>query len=143
MPYEFLGDIAIADAAFEARGNTPEELFVAAADATLNVMVSDLSTIGEKESRTFHLQSDAFDLLLFEMLQEIIFYKDAERLLLRVPTVVIRKGDDGYTLEAKALGEEIDPSKHDLIVDVKAVTLHRFRVEETPSGWEATVILDT
>jgi SHS2 domain-containing protein len=28
------------------------------------------------------------------------------------------------------------------VVDVKAVTLHRFRVEQTPSGWEATVILD-
>ena len=39
-------------------------------------------------------------------------------------------------------GEEIVPDRHDLIVDVKAVTLHRYRVEETPDGWESTVILD-
>jgi SHS2 domain-containing protein len=29
-----------------------------------------------------------------------------------------------------------------LIVDVKAVTLHRFIVERTPAGWRAAVILD-
>jgi len=27
-------------------------------------------------------------------------------------------------------------------VDVKAVTLHRFRVEQTEQGWEALVILE-
>jgi len=31
---------------------------------------------------------------------------------------------------------------HDLIVDVKAVTLHRFGIKRTPESWEATVILD-
>ena len=32
--YRFRGDVALADAAFEAWGETLEELFVAAADAT-------------------------------------------------------------------------------------------------------------
>ena len=29
-----------------------------------------------------------------------------------------------------------------MIVDVKAVTLHMFKVEQTPRGWEALIILD-
>lgn len=142
MPYEFLDEIATADVAFLASGGSREELFVAAADATMNVMVGDLNTISRNDRRTLRVEADALDMLLFELLQELIYYKDAERLLLRVPRVEIDEKGGLFTLSAEAYGEELDPVKHDLIVDVKAVTLHRYRVEETPRGWEATVILD-
>ena len=45
-------------------------------------------------------------------------------------------------LHATAIGEQLDPQRHQMRVDVKAVTLHRFRVEQTEQGWEAFVILD-
>lgn len=142
MPYRFLPDIATADVAFEAAGTTMEELFVAAADATMNVMVDDLSTIDFRERRAIDVSSDALDLLLFEFLQELIFYKDADTLLLRTSDVRISEEDGMFRLSAVAEGETIDPGKHPLNVDVKAVTLHLFRVERTPSGWLASVILD-
>ncbi len=142
MPYRYLDDIATADAAFEATGKTIEEMFVAAADATMNVMVADLDTIERSRSMTIAVESDAIDMLLFELLQELIFYKDAERLLLRVESVGIERAGGLFFLTAAAYGEELNPSKHELVVDVKAVTLHHFRVEETPGGWEAAVIVD-
>jgi SHS2 domain-containing protein len=142
MAYRYLDDIAPADAAFEAWGETIEELFVAAADATMNVMVEDLETIADRERQPIAVQADAIDMLLFELLRELIFYKDAQRLLLRVRTMKIHNGKDGYNLTADTYGEEINPDRHELLVDVKAVTLHRFRVEQTQQGWEATVILD-
>jgi len=145
MPYEFLEDVAIADVAFIARGQSVEELFSAAADATMNVMVADLETIAAACERSIQVEADAIDMLLFQFLQELIFYKDAETLLLRISAVRIGGAGsrDGHlTLEARALGESLDPEKHELIVDVKAVTLHRFRVEQTPRGWETLVILD-
>ncbi|MBI5446742.1 MAG: archease [Deltaproteobacteria bacterium] len=143
MPYRYLEDIAIADAAFEAWGATLEELFAAAADATLNVMVEDLESVVPQEERQLRLEADAIDLLLFELLQEIIFYKDAQCLLLRVADLRIVETDGRFSLSGIARGEAIDPSRHELLVDVKAVTLHRFRVEKAPEGWETTVILDT
>jgi SHS2 domain-containing protein len=142
MPYEYLPDIAIADVAFRAWSDTLEGLFTAAADATMNVMVGDLETIAGREIRPLRVSNAELDLLLFELLQELIFYKDAEKLLLRVKSLEIRRLQDGYELIAEARGEELDPARHDLIVDVKAVTLHRFRVDRTPAGWEAEVILD-
>jgi SHS2 domain-containing protein len=144
MPFDYIDDIATADVAFEAWGDTVEEMFVAAADATMNVMVADLGTIAETEQRALQADgnADAVDLLLFDLLQELIFYKDAEQLLLRVKEVRIIREGDRLTLEADAYGEILDPEKHDLVVDVKAVTLHRFKVEKTPRGWEAMVILD-
>jgi SHS2 domain-containing protein len=142
VPYKFLDDIAIADIAFEAWGDTPEEMFASAADATMNVMVADLDSIEPNESRTIDLKADEIDMLLFGFLQELIFYKDADMLLLRVENVKIGREDDFCSVSANAYGEQIDPEKHDLIVDVKAVTLHKFKVEHTHRGWETLVILD-
>jgi SHS2 domain-containing protein len=142
MPYRYLPDIAIADVAFEAWADTLEELFLAAADATMNVMVGDLKTIAITQTRAVQAEEAEPDMLLFQLLQELIFYKDAEKLLLRVKVLEIRRLEDRYALTAEICGEELDPSRHDLVVDVKAVTLHRFCVEQTTEGWRATVILD-
>jgi SHS2 domain-containing protein len=142
MPYRYLEDIATADVAFEAWGDSLEAMFASAADATMNVMVTDLNTISYVEHRTIQASAEEIDMLLFELLQEIIFYKDAQRLLLRVPSIHIEGTHGQFSLRAEAYGEELDPEKHDLIVDIKAVTLHRFKVEETSRGWEAFVILD-
>ena len=47
MPYEFLDDVATADVAFRAWGETLEETFVAAATAVIHVMVENLDAILE------------------------------------------------------------------------------------------------
>jgi len=142
MPYRYLEDIATADVAFEAWGDTVEEVFISSADATMNVMVEDLNTIHNRERRNIKVDAEALDMLLFQLLQELVYYKDAEQLLLRIPQVHIEEEDGRFTLGAEAYGEPLNVLKHDLIVDVKAVTLHKFRVEQRARGWEATVILD-
>ncbi len=142
MPYRYLEDIATADVAFEAGGKDLAQLFTAAADALMNVMVADLETIGELQEIEFAVEHDELDLLLFNFLQELVFLKDAKRLLLRVSSVRIDDSDSHYTARATARGEELDPDKHDLIVDVKAVTLYRFSLRRENEGWAATVVLD-
>lgn len=140
--YRFREDVAPADAAFEARGATLEELFVAAADATTNTMAANLEAVEDRQRRRIRLEERDADLLLLRLLEELIFFKDAEGLLLRVPAVSIRRRDGSFVLEAEARGEPLDPLRHHLQADVKAVTLHRLRVEQTAGGWEATVVLD-
>jgi len=140
--YRYLEEIATADVAFEAWGATPEETFLAAADATLNTMVEEIGTVAPREGRVFSLAAESLDLLLFELLQELVYHKDAERLLLRVRDLRIEETGSGYRLHANAVGETIDRGRHPLLADVKAVTLHRLSVEKTPSGWRAVVVLD-
>ena len=142
MPYVFLEDVAIADVAFEAWGDSLEAMFASAAEATVNVMVEDLDSIGKQVHRSVQVESEARDLLLFDFLQEFIFYKDAQQLLLRPAEVRIESAGGGFRADARLVGEKLDPERHSLVVDVKAVTLHRFKVEETARGWEAFVILD-
>ncbi len=142
MPYKYLEEIAMADAAFEAWGATAEEMFVAAAEALMNVMVADLETIHQTAKLPIRLQSEDMEMLLYEFLQELIFYKDARQLLLRVHHLQVETQKGIARLEGELYGETLNPQKHDLVVDVKAVTFHRYRVEQTEKGWEATVVAD-
>jgi SHS2 domain-containing protein len=142
MPYEFLEDIATADIAFRAWGKNLEELFQAAGDATINVMIDNLEAIELKEQRTFSLENDQLDMLLFNFLQELIYYKDSEQLLLRSQQIKVEKKNVNHELTAITQGEKLDSKRHQQRVDVKAVTLHRFQLEKTDQGWTAMVILD-
>jgi SHS2 domain-containing protein len=142
MAYHYLEDFAIADIAFEATGKDLAELFSSAADATMNVMIEDLDTIKGREGREIELKSGEPDMLLFDLLQEVIYYKDAEQLLLRIKDMTITERAGSYLLRAVGIGERLDPKRHEQRADVKAVTLHHFKVEKTGGLWKALVILD-
>lgn len=141
MSYKFLEDIAIADVAFEATGKTLEELFESAALAVTNTQVKDLKSVKQKVGKEIKVESDSIEMLLFNFLQELIFYKDAELLLFSKFDIKIIE-EKKYKLKGKAYGEKLNMKKHELLVDVKAVSLHNFKVEKTTKGWKADVILD-
>jgi SHS2 domain-containing protein len=105
-------------------------------------MLPEPATLRRLKRRRIELANPALDLLLFDFLGELIYHKDAEGLLLGLERVAVREAPGGYRLEAEAAGEAVDPARHALGVDVKAVTLHRLAVERTPQGWQATVVLD-
>jgi len=142
MPFEFFENAYTADIGFRAWGESREEMFSAAADATMNVMVEDLEQIKDRIRRSVAMVAESVEMLLFDFLQELIFYKDAEQLLLRVPEITIREQGDDVSLTAMACGEKLDAARHDLIVDVKAVTMHHYEVQDTGAGWQAVVVLD-
>jgi len=140
--YEFLDDIAIADIAFRAWGDSLEAVIEQAARATTHVMVDDLDSVQLRETRRVRLEGEQTDMLLFDFLQELIYYKDAERLFLLPREVTVEKHGSAWRLEAELAGEPIDDARHPTNADVKAVTFHRFQVAQTATGWEATVVLD-
>jgi SHS2 domain-containing protein len=142
MPYKFLEDVGTADIAFEATGRDLPELFTAAADATINVMIDNLDAIEPREARQVELSNDNVEMLLFDFLQELIYFKDAERLLLRARETQIDQKGEAYFLKAKVAGERLDDTRHQQRADVKAVTLHGFSVEKFEGGWKARVLLD-
>src|SRR6188472_3723221 len=99
MPYKFLEDVGTADIAFEATGRDLPELFTAAADATINVMIDNLDAIEPREARQVELSNDNVEMLLFDFLQELIYFKDAERLLLRARETQIDQRGEAYFLK--------------------------------------------
>lgn len=142
MPFSFPEEIDTADVVFEAWGETQEELFISSAAALLRTMVEAPEQVERKQEIMIRLEHEELDLLLFSFLQELIFYKDARKLLLHADSARIEQGRGGFTLEAVVSGERISPVRHRLLVDVKAVTLHRFQVGFQDNLWKGVVELD-
>jgi SHS2 domain-containing protein len=142
MPYHYLEEIGTADIAFEATGRDLPELFIAAADATMNVMIDNLDAIEPRQTQQIKLSNDNIEMLLFDFLQELIYFKDARRLLLRAREMRIDHKDEVYVLKATVAGERLEDTRHHQRADVKAVTLHGFSVREEDGGWKAKVLLD-
>jgi SHS2 domain-containing protein len=142
MPFRYREDIATADVAFEAWGETREELFISCSAALLGTMTAAPEEVARQEGLAIRLEHEELDLLLWSFLQELIFYKDARRLLLHADRVRIEERDGLFSLEAVVSGEQIDAGRHRLLVDVKAVTLHRLQVAFRDSLWRSVVVLD-
>jgi SHS2 domain-containing protein len=142
MSWRFAEHLSGADRGFEAEGNGLRELLASAVDATLAVMVGDPA--GLRPLRSVRVRLDAPDPagLLFALLQEIIYRKDAEGLFLRLADGEVTEREGALALEAVLAGEEFDRDRHERGTDVKAVTLHRFDVAYDAGRWRATVVLD-
>jgi SHS2 domain-containing protein len=80
-------------------------------------------------------------MLLLCFINELIFLRDAEGLLLLPRRVEIER-DGEFVLEAELTGEPLDPQRHTLASEVKAATAHGLRVARAGEGWEASVTLD-
>ena len=138
--YKFLENIAIADIAFESYGKDLNELFENSALAVF-VSSAEIKTIKPKVKRAIKLNNDRIDNLLYDFLSEIIFLKDKDSLIFSKSKVDIKENKK-YNLKATLYGEEIDLKKHTLLNDVKAVTLHLFKLEKVKNYWKATIVLD-
>ena len=142
MPFRFVDDISTADVAFEAWGATREELFISAAAALLATMTAAPEQVMRREELVLRLEHEELDLLLLSFLQELIFCKDAGSLLLHADRVQLVERQGLFHLEARVSGEQIDAARHSLLVDVKAVTLHRLQLQFEDGLWKAVVVLD-
>ena len=135
-----------------------ETLFVEAARALFGAIVEDLGSINASRRVDIHLTGDEREFLLFDWLKELLYRFDVEHLLFSRFEVHLGDGVPGgtgvspvphrrdagatFTLTAAAWGEPLDPSRHELLHEVKAITYHGLRVEQTAGGWLAEVIVD-
>ena len=141
--FRFTEDDTLADMAFEAEGRDLAELLAAAARAVTATMVRNPDAIEPRQRRTLAVEAADPERLLHKFLEEIVYYKDAEQLLLGRFDVRVAEAPGGrLRAEGTAEGEPLDAARHQQVVDVKAVTWHRFKVERAPPGWRAFVILD-
>jgi SHS2 domain-containing protein len=141
VSFEFV-EGATSDLSFVARGASPEAVFVAAADALLAATLEDPASLREDVERALALAEPDRELLLLRYLNELIYLRDAEQLLLRARQVVLGPEGGEARLDAELVGERIDRGRHRLLADVKAATAHGLRLAREGQSWEARVTLD-
>ncbi len=134
--YEFFEHTA--DLGLRIRAPDLPQLLAEGAVALFAAIVEDVQTVEPRQQLEVNIAGTDPDYLLFDWLRELLFRFEAEHWLFRRFEVTVTP--DG--LRGLAWGEPLDPARHDLAHEVKAITYHQLRVEQDAHGWLAEVIVD-
>jgi len=124
-----------ADIGLEVCGRGHAELF-SHAGAALFSLITDPDTIEARFTRHITINRGEEQLVVF--LNELLYLWDTEKFIPRTFSVVM----EGGRLEADISGETFDPGKHSVYKEVKAVTYHKFTIQQEGDLLKATVFLD-
>ena len=127
-----------ADLGLRVKAPDLETLFADAGRGLTSMIAANLDAIRPVREVPLRVEGDRRDDLLFDWLTEILYLFESEHLLLGKFAVHIDAGG----LQATARGESLDENRHQLEHEVKAITYHGLKVEQTPDGWLAEVIVD-
>jgi len=127
-----------ADLGLRVRAADLDTLFAEAAQALFSVIVEDLQSVEPRQRVDIELTGDELDLLLFDWLKELLYRFDADAMLFSRFDVHVA----GEKLTAVVWGEPLDRDRHVLEHEVKAITYHGLKVEQTADGWLAELIVD-
>ena len=126
-----------ADIGFKAYGKTLNEAFENAGLAIFNI-ISDTSNIKAEKEISFKIRSEDEISLLYDYLEELLFYHEIEFMLFSDFHVEI---DDFLQLKATIKGEAIDWDKHERKSEIKAITYHKMDVRKNEL-FEVQAIVD-
>ncbi len=138
--FEFIDDIATADAAYHAYGDSLSELLENAALGLFATM-ADIKQIKPLTRRQVSVKGDDREELLYNWLAELVYLKDLHAELYSRTEVTIAASRP-LELTATLHGCPITELTGHTSCDVKAVTYHRLAIEESDEGLTATIVLD-
>ncbi len=127
-----------ADIGFRAWGETAAKLFENAALALVSIAF-EVQTIQPLEPYPLAVTGEDYESLLVNWLSEVLYYMDAQQVLLR-RIEVEHIGPENVV--GRGWGEPLERGRHQARLIVKGITYHQLKIERTGELWRATVFLD-
>ncbi len=128
-----------ADIGFYAFGKNLNEAFENAGLAIFNI-ISNTDNIDPQKSIEFEITSEDEVSLLYDYLEELLFYHEVEFMLFSEFIIEIEKTDDDYHLKAIIKGEDINWDKHERDCEIKAITFHQMEVNMSDDVWLKAIV---
>ncbi len=127
-----------ADLGLRVRADDLNTLFAEAGRGFCSILVDNPEQVRAEREIRIEIEGMEQEYLFFDWLNELLFLFETQQLLLMDFTVEI--GPNGLT--ATARGEPVDHQRHQLAHEIKAITYHQLKVEQTADSWQAEVIVD-
>src|SRR5687768_4703445 len=119
-----------ADLGLRVRAETLEELLRESARGLLAMLVANPRDVRPVVGKVIEVRAAEASFLLFDWLNELLYAFETEKLLL----VEFDLRLEGEQLSAICRGEVMDEARHQMEHEVKAITYHGLRVEQTAEG---------
>lgn len=131
-----------ADVLIEVEGDSLEEIFENAGLAIFELM-TDTSKVEKKISRDINIEGIDLLSLLYNWIDSLIYYFDAEMLLFsKFKVYKVWKNGAKYKLNATVWGEVYDESRHESRTAVKAATYHLMEIKKVDNKYVARFVVD-
>lgn len=127
-----------ADIGFRIVSPSLAALLIRAAQFMFNI-ICPKCRINARLRKDIIVEADDYEQLLVNWLSELNYYFQTEQFLF---AAIEKIQVQDYQLRATILGERIDPERHAIRIEIKAVTFHKIYVHQVPAGWAAQVIFD-
>lgn len=127
-----------ADLGLRATAADLDTLFAEMAKCLFTAIVEEPASVEPKFETTVLIDGTDREYLLFDWLRHLLrLFDEGKEVYREFEVKVLEAG-----LTAIAFGEPLNPARHPLNHEVKAVTYHGLKVEQTADGWLAEVIVD-
>ncbi|NOX57074.1 MAG: archease [Planctomycetes bacterium] len=127
-----------ADIGLRVRAEQLEQLFEEAGRGLMAALIDNPEDVQPIEGQTIRVEGRELDYLMVDWLSELLFLFEQEaRVFAQFRVRIDEKG-----LTAAVRGERLDPDRHRVLQEIKAITYHNLKVEWQPGGWLAEIILD-
>lgn len=127
-----------ADVGLRATADTLSGLMEALAEGLAD-LICPRANVRAAETRELSVRAEDREALCVDFLWEVMSAIQADRFALAAVRVT-EASETSVTAELS--GESLDPDRHEIAAEVKAVTYHKLSVEPTDDGWAGQVILD-
>lgn len=140
--FHFLDAIATADLAFEAFGDSQQEVFQGATCAVIEAL-ADPTTVGDTWRQAIERTDEDLAELLFDWLSDLVYWKDAAGVVFsRSELTLSRQDHHCWKLTGILYGAAVDGSAQKLRADVKGITKHLYGLRQKQGRWVVRVVLD-
>ncbi len=132
-----------ADVQVRSWGSSLEEAFSQTAYSLMATITPDLKKITPKVERELTVEAEDKEALLFDFLSEFLYIFDVDELVFnQIYVRSIEKFNDNYKLRATLIGEKFDLDKHEIGIEVKAITYSFLNIEEKQDTTIIDIVFD-
>lgn len=132
-----------ADVQVRSWGHSLEEAFSQTAYSLMATITPDLKKINPKIEKKITIKAEDKEALLFDFLSEFLYIFDVDELVFsQIYVSKIEKFNDNYKLQATLKGEKFDLDKHEIGIEVKAITYSFMNIEEKHASTIIDIVFD-
>ncbi len=140
MPYKFIEHTA--DIAIEVTEKSMEDLFKTAFVAWKDIVL-ETNIPSYEHSKKFLFESRTLEELLIEFLSELNYQLYTKKWVVNsIKKILIQKPNEIFHLEIEVFGEKLKNKNHTIKEEIKAVTFHQMKIEESDGYFSTKIIFD-
>ena len=124
-------------------GKSLEEAYNQTAYSLMATITPDLKKISPNVEKKIKIEAEDKEALLFDFLSELLYIFDVDELVFNTIKVqIIKESEDLFVLNALLRGEKFDVTKHEIGIEVKAITYSFMEIAESKNRVEISIVFD-